>query len=223
MPRIPTSKQLDLYEKLRKDILKIRRHLVRRKRKIEESGQGRMEALPPLVIPKRPPTRQRLMNMADPWRQYRNWLSSMKQSVSILKEHRRNYFIVFRDMLSQEGIDVVFKNGRITAEEMEKHADNPELQRIMRVYNKMFNRAYGSNGLEKFSDMYERGYIVQLRWIYDELEGKTVAGTFTEEQEELLALYSQYAKTNRASDSTSSTSYKRDRIGKGGKHKKGGK
>lgn len=114
-------------------------------------------------------------------------------------------------MLEQHGIH--FEHGRITQAEMQSIVDD-DLKQIAEVYNKMFNRAYGHNGLEKFLDMYERGYIVQLRWIYDELEGKTLAGTFTAEQLDLLDLYSKTVFKGKGIDLATSTAYKRDRIGK---------
>lgn len=206
-----TGKQLDLYDAMRKKVMAVRRKMIRRRREIENTQGGRMNALPALVLPKRPPNRLYIMNRPDPWKAYRKYMDVMRESLRATKEIRRNYFIAFRDMLEQHGIH--FEHGRITQAEMQSIVDD-DLKQIAEVYNKMFNRAYGHNGLEKFLDMYERGYIVQLRWIYDELEGKTLAGTFTAEQLDLLNLYSKTVFKGKGIDLATSTAYKRDRIGK---------
>ena len=208
-----TGKQLELYDAMRKKVMAVRRKMLRKRREIEQSQGGRMNALPALVLPKRPPNRLYIMSHTDPWKAYRKYMSLMKDSLSATMEVRYNYFFAFREMLeSQAGIH--FEKGRITKEEMDKITDD-DIRRIAEVYQKLFNRAYGHGGLEKFLDMYERGYIVQLRWIYDEIQGSTLAGTFSLEQLELIELYKQTTFKGKVSDLGTSSAYKRERLGKG--------
>lgn len=217
MPKQLTSKQLDLYDELRQKILLARRKLIRRRRDIESERGGRMQALPALVIPKRPPSRNVIMRRPDPWKAYRHWLQAMKQSISMLKEHRKNYFIAFRDILHELG-KVNFKNGRITQEEFKQHQfDDETIINAMHYYNRMFNLAYGKNGLEKFSDMYERGYVEQLRWIYDELQGTARGASFIEEAMFLTDLYTSRGKVGHVGDNNSTQTYTRAKIRRGGK------
>lgn len=72
-----TGKQLDLYDAMRKKVMAVRRKMIRRRREIENTQGGRMQSLPALVLPKRPPNRLYIMNRPDPWKAYRKYMDVM--------------------------------------------------------------------------------------------------------------------------------------------------
>ena len=55
-----SSRKKNLYDKLRKEILNIRRRTLRLRKEAEESQFKKLERLPSLVLPRVPPTSNRL-------------------------------------------------------------------------------------------------------------------------------------------------------------------
>lgn len=197
----PTQKALDRYDELVKQQNKLRRQLLRRRKKVEEtSDSGR---LPSLIIPAKG-----VKSIKIDWRQVgakefrrkmkmlsnlvtgglqgwykRNYkdaiLLAWRQGLeeAILQEYKENIKIVARkselDQLAF-GEDVkMLEGGYFTQDLMEEY---PKFKEHFELYNRLQRMEIGV-----FMEMYDRGMFPLFKFIYLEMIGSTSENSFLEE------------------------------------------
>ena len=91
-----SSRKKNLYDKLRKEILNIRRRTLRLRKEAEESHFGKLERLPSLVLPKLTPTINHISKLKRWQNKYREYMRVMRESINVVKDVKRNYLEAFR-------------------------------------------------------------------------------------------------------------------------------
>lgn len=192
----PSLAQLDVYEELLKEQNKVRREILRRRVKIERERKG--QRLPDLVIPKRAKIKKLKTYRFKSFREYQSKVRELKRLygrgiASYYKYTLKNNFLeAYRNMIQgameSEGnyrtsYEPETMGGYYSKEQIEEAGD---IGKYMRLYNQ-----YLAMPSEKFQDMYDRGYIVPIRYIYQEMISgtKSQSVSFLEEQKEEFRIY----------------------------------
>ena len=192
----PSLKQLDLYDELLREQNKVRREILRRRVKLERELKGRR--LPDLVVPKHAKIKKLKNYRFKSFKEYQSKVRELKRLyghgiLSFYKSsYKDNVLEVYRNMIkgALESEGIYYNNyepetlgGYYSKEQIESAGD---IGKYMRLYNQL-----RSMPVEKFVDMYERGYIVPLRYIYQEMISgtKSQSVSFLEEQKEEIRIY----------------------------------
>ena len=155
-----SSRKKNLYDKLRKEILNIRRRTLRLRKEAEESQFKKLERLPSLVLPRVPPTSNRLSKLKRWQIKYREYIKAMRESINVIKDVKRNYLEAFRVAIEKYYGWSFDRLGNV----MDKGPFDEKERRILNLYYRYRNMSY-----QQFQHMYHMGYIIQFRFVYHEI------------------------------------------------------
>ena len=194
----PSLAQLETYESLLNEQNKVRRAILRKRAKVERETKGR-RTIPDLVVPKKAKIKKLKTYRFKSYRDYQAKIRELKRMFgrgleSYYKEtYKKNILEAYRDMIrvamEENGqyysdFEPRGRGGYYSKEQIEEAG---EIGKYMKLYNQFVNMTPS-----KFQDMYDRGYITELRYIYAEMIGggmKSRGISFLEEQKENIAIY----------------------------------
>ena len=183
IPKTISSRKKNLYDKLRKEILNIRRRTLRLRKEAEESHFGKLERLPSLVLPKLTPTINHISKLKRWQIKYREYIKAMRESINVVKDVKRNYLEAFRVAIEKYYGWSFDKLGNVR----DKGPVDEKERRILNLYYRYRNISY-----QQFQHMYNMGYIIQFRFVYHEIiheESKDLS--FIDEAVELSREYNE--------------------------------
>ena len=178
-----SSRKKNLYDKLRKEILNIRKRTLKLRKEAEESQFKKLERLPSLVLPRVPPTINHISKLKRWQIKYREYMRVMRDSIKVVKDIKRNYLEAFRVALQKYYGWSFDQLGNV----MDKGPFDEKERRILNLYYRYRNMSY-----QQFQHMYHMGYIIQFRFIYHEIiheESKDLS--FIDEAVELSREYNE--------------------------------
>lgn len=165
----PSQKQLSIYDELLKRQNEVRKQVLRRRKIIEGEGTGR--TLPDLIVPMKARRSRDLNYSFNSYEDFRKKLKALKDLYGMnddatehfyREKYKNNILGILKDWL---GVNPTGKFGKYEEGDM---LNNPELERYMLVYNDLVSLDIGT-----LMAMYDSGMIPSLRYIYQDMQGKT--------------------------------------------------
>lgn len=184
----PTIRQIKIYDELVRRQNAIRRWVLKRHKEAEREV-GTSSRLPALVVPKRAYSSNRISFMRIKKEVFKQRIAEMRKLYGSLSDYLRPFKTNFLDALyrmifSESGnypLGGLEHNALFSKKQIE---ENPKYADFMHLYNR-----FATMNNEQFYDMYTRGFIVQLQFIYREMQGENKDSPFMQEQRELMSLY----------------------------------
>lgn len=188
----PSQKALNRFDELVKQNNKLRKQLLRRRSQLEKSDEGRVYALPSLVVPEKAQPSAKINFRKIKREEFQAKMRALSQAVTGGLEgwYKRNYKrpileawrTAIEQVITEEygdtgvlPISTVFGKktiGKYTKETMEAYPD-------LKPYMEMYNRLYSMN-IAQFMYMYDRGYLPPFKYIYNEMKGSFSANYLEE-------------------------------------------
>lgn len=179
-----TKREITTYERLRNQVKKIRRKILRLERERNKTDVERRPNIPAMVLPKLGPTPLKIGQMKRLKIAYKKYREAMEMAIETTKEVRKGYMEAFRTILNDKfGTKFyIYKNGKrfnLNDPDEIKNARGlifldedykKEATGIEKKAYELYYRYMKLSNLE-FNHMYQNGYIQQLKFLYTEFSG----------------------------------------------------